>query len=298
MNLQSIINGPLGVGTALFLSRAIPPKFGYALGSRLAGLLARRDTPMAQAVRRNQWVVSGGRLTSAELDRAVLSTFQSTAHCLYDLYHYMHNPQAAARLVRTSPSTLEFIRSGQEQPGGKVLVGLHMSNFDFAMQAAAGWGLKALAITLPELGPGYKWQYDLRRKAGLDIRPASINLFREAVRHLRAGGMVLTGIDRPQENSKYRVQFFRHPAALPVFHIQLALKADAPVYIAAAVLQPDGIYEINITGPIHMQPYPDRHAELVRNAEAVLAAAEEIICQAPHQWAMFYPVWPEVLIPQ
>jgi len=300
VNLQSIINGPLGVGTALFLARMIPPKPGYALANRLAALIARRrNTVMVQAVRGNQWVVSGESLSPAELDRAVLSTFQSTAHCLYDLYHYRSNPEAAARLIRITPQAEEFIRATQEtRPGeGRVLVGLHMSNFDFVMQAAAGWGMRALAITLPELAPGYKLQYELRRKAGLDIRPASVNLFREAVRYLREGGTVLTGIDRPVDDSKYRVRFFRHLAPLPVFHIQLALKAGAPVYIAAAILQPDGIYEVHITGPIHLQPYPDRHEELVRNAETVLAVAEEIICQAPHQWAMFYPVWPEVIIP-
>lgn len=298
MNFQSLINGPVGVSTALFLGRAIPPRLGYPLAGWIASRIAhRRNTAMVQAVRQNQWVVAGENLNSEQLDRAVEATFQHTSHCLYDLYHNLHNPEAAAKLIRGSSRVEAIIRSTQERREGMIIVGLHMSNFDFVMQSAAMWGLQALAITLPVLGAGYQIQMELRKKAGLDIRPASVAVMKEAVHHLRAGGTVLTGIDRPVSDTKYRPVFFGRPAALPVFHIQLALLAKAPVYVAASIMQPDGIYELFISDPIHMEPRSDRQEELVFNAEKVLEVASDIICRAPHQWAMFYPVWPEVIIP-
>jgi len=44
-----------------------------------------------------------------------------------------------------------------------------------------------------------------------------------------------------------------------------------------------------------MESYPDRHQEIILNAERVLSIAEAAIRRAPQQWAMFYPVWPEML---
>ena len=44
-----------------------------------------------------------------------------------------------------------------------------------------------------------------------------------------------------------------------------------------------------------MVSYEDRDEELIVNAEAVLKVAEGYLKKAPEQWAMFYPVWPQVL---
>jgi lauroyl/myristoyl acyltransferase len=42
-----------------------------------------------------------------------------------------------------------------------------------------------------------------------------------------------------------------------------------------------------------MEPYPNPVDEIERNAEAVLKPVENWIRQAPEQWSMFYPVWPD-----
>ena len=44
-----------------------------------------------------------------------------------------------------------------------------------------------------------------------------------------------------------------------------------------------------------MQKRSDRDEEILMNAEKVLEVAEVMIRQAPEQWSMFYPVWPDVL---
>jgi KDO2-lipid IV(A) lauroyltransferase len=252
---------------------------------------------MVQAVRSNQWVVSGEKLSPEQLDKVVLTTFQNTARCLYDLYHNLHNPQAADRLIRCDAKTGLILKRSQERQEGILIVGLHMSNFDFVLQSSSKMGLRALGITLPNLKEGYQVQYDLRAKAGVDIKPASPGILKEAVRRMRAGETVMTGIDRPVSDSKYHPKFFGRPTDLPVFHIQMALMAKVPVYVAAAILQPDGVYEVSMSDPVFMQPHPDRQLELMENAERVLAVAEDFICRAPQQWAMFYPVWPGVIIP-
>jgi KDO2-lipid IV(A) lauroyltransferase len=177
-----------------------------------------------------------------------------------------------------------------------VATGLHMSNFDLIMLSAARRGGRFLGLSVPEPKGGYTWQNELRRRSGMELAPASVSSLRLALARLAEGGLVVTGIDRPDPGSKHRVNFFGRPAALPVLHVYLALKAGVPVILLSSVLNPDGIYRVMVSDPIPMQPHPDRGMEIVRNAERVLKVAEEMICTAPHTWAMFYPVWPEAAV--
>jgi KDO2-lipid IV(A) lauroyltransferase len=178
-------------------------------------------------------------------------------------------------------------------PGqGKVVVGVHLSNFDFALHTLVRYGARALTVTVPSLGGGYQAQFKLRVKSGLEIMPASIHSFRLGIERLKAGGLVLTGIDRPIQDPKHCPVFFGYPAPLPVHHVYMALKADAPILLMSVIMDSVGIYRIVVSEPIYMKPNPDRNQELVQNAEAVLSIAEQFIKQAPEQWAMYFPVWP------
>lgn len=105
----------------------------------------------------------------------------------------------------------------------------------------------------------------------------------------------MTGIDRPDVSYLYRPKFFGRPAAVPVHHIFLALKAHVPVILAATIKQSDEKYHLFFSEPIEMQPHPDRHQEIVLNAENVLRVAEDFIRHYPTQWAMTFPVWPEAM---
>lgn len=296
VDLQTIINSRLGVGFTLAVGRVTPPGIGYRLADLLARTLASlRRATIVRVVRANQWVVSQGQLSAEELDQAVRETFCHTGHCLYDLYHNLGNLPAMQRLVEFGPRVEEFLARCRDEKRGLVIGGPHLSNFDFAGQAVAMWGLRFQALSYPQPGSGYRLQNDLRRKAGIDITPASMIAVRQAARRLQEGGFVLTGLDRPDPTSKYHVRFFGRPAALPVLHVYLALKARVPVVVVAAIMQPNGIYRLHVSDPIEMRPYPDRHAEIVNNAERVMEVTADFIRQAPRQWAMFYPVWPEAL---
>lgn len=296
MDLQSLMNGRLGVGLALGAGRIMPPGIGYPLASFAADrIAARRKLALVRAVRLNQWVISQGSLSARQLDQAVRQTFRHTAHCLFDLYHNLHDPEAVLKLMEQNPHLDEAIAWSMAEKKGLVVVGVHMSNFDFVFQSAGLRGWRGLAISYPQPGGGYQWQNDLRRQTGIEIVPGSMEALRLGIRRLQAGEMVITGIDRPQVDSKYRPCFFGRPAAMPVLHILLAIKANVPVVVTAAIMRPDGIYQFYASDFITMQAHPDRQEEILLNAERVLSVAEGFIRQAPQQWAMFYPVWPEAL---
>jgi phosphatidylinositol dimannoside acyltransferase len=296
MDLQSLMNGRLGVGLALGVGRSLPPGIGYPLASFAADRIAARcNLAIVKSVRLNQWVIAKGSLSARQLDEAVRETFRNTAHCLFDLYHNLHDPDAVLMLMEQNPHLDEAISWSMAEKKGLVVVGVHMSNFDFVFQSAGLRGWRGLAISYPQPGGGYQWQNDLRRQTGIEIIPGSMEALRQGIRRLQAGEMVITGIDRPQVDSKYRPRFFGRPAAMPVLHILLALKANVPVVVTAAIMRSDGIYQFYASDFITMKPHPDRHEEILLNAERVLSVAEGFIRIAPQQWAMFYPVWPEAL---
>ena len=297
---QNIFNSRYVVGIAYWLARVLPPASGYKLANYLSDRVsARKRWNLVQAVRANQWVVHSRDISTSELDQQVQKTFRHTGKCIYDLYHNIQDPDRLAAWVDIHPKAAEVIARHQNGKGsGLVVVGAHLSNFDLVAQSVARQGFKAQVMTLPDIDvSGYQWQNDLRRNSGLAITPVSLASIRQAYQTLAQGGIVLSGLDRPLAGSKYRVSFFGQPAQLPTFYVNFALKAKVPVVVAAANWRSDGKYHILLSEPITMQPLPDRDEEIIQNAERVLRVAEEFICQAPEQWLMFYPVWPEIQPP-
>jgi len=293
---RNIINSPFGLSLAYLIGRYTP----YWLGHRIALFIAdrisaRKGWKMVRATRSNQWVVNGEQLEGVVLDKAVAENFRNIACSIFDLYHNLNNSDAFLRLIEPHPAAIELIQRPEFSGRGLVIAGMHLSNFDMVFQMCGLVGIKAIALTLPELNPGYQKQLDLRLKQGLRILRASVGTLKYAVNHLRAGGMVITGIDRPDDSYIYRPIFFSRPAAVPIHHIFLALKANVPVIVYATLKQPDGKYHLFFSEPLEMQPHPDRHKEILLNAEAILRVAEGFIRQDPAQWAMTFPVWPEIM---
>ena len=294
---QNTINSPLGLSIALLIGRYTPNCIGHPLVNFAADRIsARKNWKMVQAARLNQWVVRGGNLSQAALDEAVCQNFRSTARSIFDLYHNINNPNVFRQIIDVHPLAEELLHRPEYADRGLVVAGIHMSNFDFIGQAAGMSGVKAMFLALPDMHPGYRKQLKLRREKGMNILPTSSGTIKQAVKFLRDGGTVMTGIDRPDESYPYRPLFFGRPAPLPIHHIFMALKAQVPVLVGAVICQSDGKYHFLFSEPIEMQPHPDRHQEIVQNAEKVLQAAEDFIHYDPSQWSMTFPVWPDAML--
>lgn len=296
MDIQSIINAEYGIRTGLALARLMPPSAGYALARFLAKWITnQRNQPMVQAVRANQWVARGGNLTCSELDEAVQATFQDRAYSIFNLYHNLQKPERMLRAVDFSADFNGLIERSRRRDAGLVVVMAHISNYELVALAAALNGGQGVALTLPEQPGGYK-QHDLiRQRYGIEAIPASMASFKYATEVLREGGIVATGVDRPLPQSRYRPTFFGRKAGLPVHYVALALKADVPVVFAFAYRKDDGRYGVTNSEFMYMKDYDSRKATVLANAERVLERCEQAITRDPKQWAMFFPVWPDVL---
>ena len=296
IDLQHIINSQFGVKLVSFIGRTIPSSLGYRIADLVAGWIAtRRQSKLIQAIKTNQWVIRGAGPDKEALDQAVLDTLKNTARSLYSLYHYVHDPKAIHDIVDLNPVARGLVERPEFGDRGLMLVGLHLSNFDFVLQSMCMQGLKAFVLTIPDPQGGQRMEYEMRKKTGMNLVPASVSAMRNAVKYLKQGGVVLTGMDRPVFDPKVRLRFFGWPSSLPTHHIHLAMKAGVPVMIVAARLGMDGCYHVTTSEPIEMESDPDHEKGVVRNAERVLKEAEKFILQAPEQWSMSLPVWPDFM---
>ncbi len=299
MKFSDLLNSHISIALGLFLSRLLPTRLGYPLAQWLADRISnRRHMLMVKSVRANQWVIHNRQLNAAQLNQFVRETFRSSARSLYEFWHNFSDPRAVQDMVEFDPSFIECFDRARSEKSGTLLVMAHMCNFDIVGRAFTLRGLEMQILSYPQPPGGYRWQNHLRELPGMTITPMSIQALRQASQTLRANKVVLTGVDRPlpiTEEGKYRPRFFGIAAAMPVFHIRLALKHNLPITVLGACRKADGCYRVWASDPIPMQRQPDLVQETVQNAENILAVVADYIRKAPDQWAMYYPIWPETI---
>lgn len=298
MNRRSLFTSRYGVQTALFLGRVLPRPFLRHLGVFAADLIANwRDLPMVRAVRANQWVIRDRSLTRSELDTAVRDVFRQSALSFVDLYHALSRPQELLELAPRTPGLDALIERSQAHTSGALVCISHSSNFDLVLVAQGLRGLSGQVLTFARPTSGYEIQNQVR--ASLDTKieatPISPHTLREALQRLQNGGVVYTGVDRPEDTSKMQLNFFGEPAWMPVGHIRLAVKAGVPIILVTCVREQDGCYRAWLSEPIPMKEYQDTEQTIRENAQNVLNMLSDFIRRAPEQWFMFYPVWPAAL---
>jgi len=296
MSFQNLLNSRLAIALILFLGRIIPPRLGYPLGEWLAKLVASfKQSRIVKSVRANQWVVSGMNVNAPELDEITRETFIQTANCLYDFYHYLPYPQQSINMVTLSDNLKRVIATQAKLKKGLILLAPHLSNFDLAGRVLTLMGYKVMVLSYPQPNGGYQWQNKLRKDYGVDIHPMSTTSMRSAIERLRNGGVILTGLDRPLENSHYHENFFGHLAAMPAAYVRMGIITQSPIVVASCISNGRGSYIVECSDFIEMTPYDDANSEIVNNVEKVLKEAEKTIGRVPSQWSMFYPVWPWAL---
>ena len=296
IDLQQVINSSLSLRLVSSLAQRLSPRLGHPIASGLADLIAlRRHSSLVRALRANQWVVQGETQDGDALDQAVCETLRNSAHSLFDLYHYSHNFESTRQRIMFDSSFQQVYRRAEFEERGLVIAGLHLSNFDLVLQWLCQDGIKPLVLTLSNPRGGRQVEFEIRKRMGMNLLPASVGAFRQALKTLQQGGMVLTGIDRPTENPGVRPRFFGRASTLPIHHVFLASKAHVPVIVTVTYHQQDGKYRVFASEPIEMDSCPNSDEAIRRNAEKVLSVAEEFIRRAPQQWSVPLPVWPQVM---
>lgn len=280
----------------LFLARLLPRRVVSRVGHSIADFLAsRRNSLLVRTVLANQWVVRDGAISSSEFDSVVKSCLRNTADCLADFYSSLGKPQVILKKVAFSERFQAVFDRCTKGEAGSLFVFPHTSCFDIAGQALSLRGMQIFTLSLPNPSDGNRIVNQMRRTTGMNVSPLTPTSLKTAKDHLKVGGTVLTGLDRPVETNRRHPRFFGHLSSLPLFYVRLALQAHVPITVVACRTVAPGSYIMDCSPTIELVSRPDGDQELIENGERVLSEAEQFIRAAPDQWSMAYPVWPDVL---
>jgi lauroyl/myristoyl acyltransferase len=297
MDLRHIFNSAEALRFGHWLGRTLPLNVGLRLADSATRVLARRrESPLMQTLQGNFRVVLGPDAPDEQVYQMASAALRHAGMAYFELYHALGvGPEAFLAAVRSSPLTDFYVDEMLTQERGMVVVTVHMSNFDLAGLAFAYRGLHLNVLAYANPTSGYDMQNKIRLKGGINLMPIDVSALRKSLEALRAGQLVVTGIDRPDPyGAGEMLPFFGRPARLPVGHVRLALQTGAPVVVAHCEYRPtDRSYAVHVSRWLEMEHVGSRQENIIHNARRVLAVGEELIRARPEQWLMFYKVWEE-----
>lgn len=294
MRLQDFTSSKSVTQLGLFVGQHMPRRVGYGLAWIVAGIIARRKPEIYWTVRANLRQIVGPEVGDSALHEMARQVFFHAGQTYHDFFHVIGQPpDALVEAVRTSESLIEQMKSEMARGQGVLLLATHMSNFDLAGLAIGAHGLPIQALSLADPRAGFRLLNRLRAAGGFAVTPITPESLRAAIRRLKNGGLVATGVDRPIPQDRELIEFFGRPAYLPVGPVRMALMTGATVLMGSCHYDSDEGYILEFRGPIEMVRTGDRRQDILSNTRRLAVILEEYVRARPEQWMMFHPFWPE-----
>ncbi len=292
MRARDLLSGAPLIALGMFLARVLPRRLGYWIARRIARGMAARRSRLFRVLCANLGRVVGPTVSTQELEALAESAIYHAGRTYVDMFRASVDGLRRGRIpVRVDAQAWASVRQAFQDGRGAILVAPHMSNFDLAIQWVAAQGIVLCGLGLPNPTPGVRLMNWLRARRGTPVMPVSVGAVRSAIKWLKEGKVVFTGVDRPIFPDDEPILFFGAPARLPTGYVRLALQTEARVVAACCVQDPDDVYRIIFSPPLEFERTGRLDEDVRRGARQVLRYLEQYIRAAPDQWLMFVPVW-------
>jgi KDO2-lipid IV(A) lauroyltransferase len=291
MTVEFLANSEWGPGLGRGLTRRLSRGAANRLARWLAdALVATPGSRQARAVRGNLAVVCGREASDPVIRDLTRRVFRNAAQSYVDLFRAMNGGhEALAQAFRWDPACESSLRVLREIGRGAIIVAPHTVGFDIGLLTLASHGMAVQALSIANPRGSYQVQNRMRLEYGIEITPISTGSLRSAIRRLRSGGFVLTGVDRPLGEG-IPLTFFGREVRMSVGHVRLAQETGAPIVFVASRADGEGQY-VAFGGDLLEAEQPPTKDGLRRLAQAVVSRMEAVISARPDEWLMFYPLW-------
>jgi lauroyl/myristoyl acyltransferase len=255
------------MATAVYVLWPEKRRYVRANAARILGLPIedRRVDALGKAVFRNQvrWVIEGMHLVR------------------------MTNPEHVALFTGEGPDRLHEAWLASD---GVILAGLHIGNGEVAAAALAGrgWPVHYLAddTAYEDLFERFVTQ---RRAWGVEV--IRWRNLREVYRVLRRHEILGLLVDWGYRPDGEPVRLMGSWTTLPSGPAYLAGRTGATIVPFWTIRRADGTFVGEIGEPIRVTS--TEPAEIARATQAIATALEPSIREAPEQWCVFKPMWPD-----
>jgi lauroyl/myristoyl acyltransferase len=295
LNFQQFATTEFGTRLWVGLGR-LPLPAGRALARVVIGVLwRRRHGSLYRILYANQSVVLGPEADPERIHRAVGALLKHAGMTAIDLmYIASRGDEAIRRSVEFGPELWADYHAARAGGRGVLVCGCHISNFNLGFLAFGLLGVPVRVLSMADPAGGFQVMHDFRARGPIDQSAIDRASLRGAIRHLREGGVVGTGVDWPLgAAAEEPLPFFGRPAVLPTGHIRLAMSSGAVLLPTAFRWSAERGYYGQTAPHIELELTGHRDADVRHNALRVLAVIERWIREAPDQWLMYHRMWPE-----
>lgn len=235
----------------------------------------------------------GRRATAAAVRRAARGCFRAAAYYYTDLARTpLLDPDRFER-EQLRDFGFEHVRAALAAGRGAIVATIHYGNPELVAQSMKARGLTFLAFTEPlEPPPLAALVQQLRSSQGLLFVPVSRSALKQAIRHLRGGGVVCIVIDRDIQHAGTPVCFFGATAELPTGAVELARHTGAALIPALTRRRGWRRFDLYVQPPLPLVVTKRPEVDSQVNAERLIGCFEPYLRRDPSQWFVLEePIW-------
>jgi KDO2-lipid IV(A) lauroyltransferase len=172
------------------------------------------------------------------------------------------------------------------------MISAHLGAPEHLVRAAGAVGLDVLVLTEGLEPPRVnEFVHRMRQRPGVRFVEADLAGVRDALTHLRRGGLVAILADRDIQRNGREVAFFGERTRLPSGPIELALRTGAAVIPGVGLRLGPARYAASMMAPLDLQRTGSREADIQAGMQAMAHALEECVERAPDQWFVLRAIW-------
>jgi phosphatidylinositol dimannoside acyltransferase len=242
-----------------------------------------------EQVRRNLDRVTGGELTSRELEHLVRDAYVGYARYWLDSFR-LHTMDPEAVVAASTAEGLEHVDAFRDSGRGGIFATGHLGSWDVGafFTSQRRWGMVVVAEVV-EPRRLFDRFVELRRIAGIDVIPLvrGGDMLDQLERRVHDDGALATLLaDRDLTRKGPIVEFFGEPCRLPPGTAALARRTGRPVCVGAFLTRgADGFH-----GVVHA-PIDVAHLPVHEGTQAIATELERLIVRFPDQWHVFVRNW-------
>jgi lauroyl/myristoyl acyltransferase len=254
------------------------------------------------ATQRNMAVIFDLPPDHPKVRRAARLSWRHYGRFLADFFDLPNHPSSwyLDRLVdvtRGPTGALDLVEEAKARGHGVIITSAHFGNWDAAgIMVSSRHQIYILAEHLGDARLSEMIQ-EQRRELGMVVVMLEDSLL-PLMRHLRAGGIMATPIDRPLPAGEgVPVRFFGRTTYVPRGLGAMAARTGAAILPGFAWYAKDGTFHGRAFPPVFIAPSGDAEADTIAATQAMFDALEVVVRDDPTQWYMFRQFWPDDEIP-
>jgi KDO2-lipid IV(A) lauroyltransferase len=275
-------------------SRIIPLSLRYRISSVIADLLWLTWTSKRRTCIDNMAVVIGGQPTDPEVRKLAREAFHQFGKGIVDFLGFTNiNPNDP--VLRNMPlDGWNHVEDAIAEGKGVLLATAHFGSTDMGGITLANRSDNFYAVA-DVFYPAYVDRLIRRTREQKGYRLIPATSARGIIKALRDNALVVVLFDRPMPQGEgVPVTFFGRRTALPAGVGVVALRSGATVLPGFIYRNPDNTFHGKIFEPVSNDLTGHRETDVQLIMQRLADSMEAAVRQAPDQWYMFRPMWPEL----